>query len=182
MNPVVFQTKAVINTFVRLVPLGLYFGTLLMGILFTDIRAFVLLIGYLLNDVISYGFRQIYQTVDLVNCAIVQSPTNFYTMPSSHTQTVAFTLAYFFMDMYQKQNFNVVNFIFLGFMLLVTMWSRINIGCEAIIDSIFAVVIGVTIGAVYYRLTQSWNNVANSKDPQTLTQKSSSEVTVYQRL
>ena len=182
MNPIIFQAKAALNTFIRLVPIGLYFGTLIMGILFTDIRAFVLLIGYFLNDLISYGFRQMFQTVDLINCALVQSSTNFYTMPSSHTQTVAFTLAYFFMDMYQKQNFNVVNFIFLGFMLLVTMWSRINIGCEAIIDSIFAVVIGITVGAIYYRLTQTWNNVTNSNDPQTLTKKSSPEVTVYQRL
>jgi membrane-associated phospholipid phosphatase len=182
MNPIVFQTKAIINTFVRLIPLGLYFGTLLMGILFTDARAFILLIGYLLNDVISYGFRKMYQTVDLVNCAIVQSPTNFYTMPSSHTQTVAFTLAYFFMDMYIKNSFNVINFIFLGFMLLVTMWSRINIGCEAIIDSMFAVVIGIIVGSVYYRLTQNWNAITNSTDPETLNKKSSAEVTVYQRL
>lgn len=183
MNPIIFQTKAVINTFIRLVPLGLYFGTLLMGILFTDIRAFVLLIGYFLNDLISYGFRQMFQTVDLINCALVQSSTNFYTMPSSHTQMVAFTMAYFFMDMYQKQNFNIVNFIFLSFILLITMWSRINIGCETAIDCIFAVIIGIIIGAVYYRLTQSWNNVLNTTDPQSLTTtKASPEVDVYQRL
>ena len=92
-------------------------------------------------------------------------------------------MAYFFMDMYQKQNFNVVNFIFLSFILLITMWSRINIGCETAVDCIFAVIIGILIGAVYYRLTQSWNDVINTTDPKSLTTtKASPEVDVYQRL
>jgi hypothetical protein len=169
MNPIVFQTKAIINTFIRLIPIGLYFGTLIMGILFTDIRAFVLFAGYFVNDLMSYGFRQLFQTVDLPNCSIVQSTQNFYTMPASHTQTIAFTAAYFLSDMYQNQNFNVVNFIFLTFLLLVTMWSRTNIGCESAIDAIFATIIGMLIGIAYYRLTINWYNA-----PQSSSQNSSS--------
>jgi hypothetical protein len=182
MNPIVFQSKAIINTFIRLVPIGLYFGTLLMGILFTDIRAFVLFIGYFLNDLLSLGFRELFQTVDLPNCAIVQSSQNFYTMPSSHTQTIAFTAAYFFSDMYNNQNFNVVNFIFLTVLLLITMWSRTNIGCETSIDAVFATIIGVLLGFAYYKLTVNW---FNSKSAQSLTSNNgnkSQETQVYQRL
>ncbi len=181
MNPIIFQAKAALNTFIRLVPIGLYFGTLIMGILFSDIRAFVLFIGYLLNDVISYGFRQLFQTVDIPNCAIVQSNRNFYTLPSSHTQTIAFTLAYFFTDMYMNQNFNIVNFIFLGFLLLVTMWSRINIGCESIVDGIFASILGILIGVAFYRLTQTWNQIGQPPDTTTNQQSGGTQVQIFQR-
>jgi membrane-associated phospholipid phosphatase len=180
MNPIIFQAKAALNTFIRLVPIGLYFGTLIMGILFSDIRAFVLFIGYLLNDIISFGFRQLFQTVDIPNCAIVQSNRNFYTLPSSHTQTIAFTLAYFFTDMYMKQNFDVVNFIFLGFLLLVTMWSRINVGCESLVDGIFATILGILIGVAFYRLTQSWNEIG--QPPKDTVTQEAPKVQIFQRL
>ena len=183
MNPIIFQAKAALNTFIRLVPIGLYFGTLIMGILFTDVRAFTLFVGYFLNDLISYGFRQLFQTVDIVNCALVQSNTNFYTLPSSHTQTIAFTLAYFFTDMYIKQDFNVINFIFLGFLLLVTMWSRINIGCESMVDAIFATILGILIGVSFYKLTQSWNDLGKpDTDKTTTTQQIIPNVQIFQRL
>jgi membrane-associated phospholipid phosphatase len=181
MNPIIFQAKAALNTFIRLVPIGLYFGTLIMGILFSDIRAFVLFIGYLLNDIISFGFRQLFQTVDIPNCAIVQSNRNFYTLPSSHTQTIAFTLAYFFTDMYMNQNFNIVNFIFLGFLLIITMWSRINVGCESIVDGIFATILGILIGVAFYRLTQSWNEIGQPPDTTTNQQSKTSQVQIFQR-
>jgi membrane-associated phospholipid phosphatase len=152
-----------------------------MGILFTDIRAFVLFLGYFVNDLVSFGFRQMFQTVDLANCAIVQSVTNFYTLPSSHTQMISFTLAYFFTDMYVKQNFNIVNFIFLGFLLLVTIWSRINVGCENIVDGIFATILGIIIGTTYYKLTQSWNEL-DAIDQQQKQTAGNPNVEVFQRL
>ena len=90
-------------------------------------------------------------------------------------------LQHFFADMYVKQNFNVVNFIFLGFLLLVTIWSRVNIGCENITDGIFATIIGVMIGVTYYKLTEKWNEIEPVNQEQ---QKSStnSKVEVFQRL
>jgi len=180
MNPIIFQAKAALNTFIRLVPIGLYFGTLIMGILFADIRAFILFVGYLMNDLMSYGFRQLFQTIDIPNCAIVQSNRNFYTLPSSHTQTIAFTLAYFFTDMYMKQNFDVVNFIFLGFLLLITMWSRINVGCESLVDGIFATILGILIGVAFYRLTQTWNEIG--QPPKDTTTQPAPQVQIFKRL
>jgi hypothetical protein len=179
MNPVIFHTKAIINTIIRLIPIGLYTGTLIFGILLSDPRAFVLLVGYIINDVLSLGFRTLFQTVDLVNCSVVQSDKNFYTLPSSHTQTVAFTLSFFFTEMYLKNKFSMVNFIFLGFLLLVTVWSRINIGCENIIDAIYATLIGVLIGTAYYRLTENWN-MPSIKNDDNSAYSSNSEVDIYE--
>lgn len=178
MNPIIVHTKAIINTVIRLLPIGLYTGSLIFGILLSDPRAFVLLVGYIINDLLSLGFRTLFQTVDLVNCSVVQSDTKFYTLPAPHIQTVAFTLSFFFTEMYLKNKFNMVNFIFLGFLLLITVWSRINIGCKNIIDAIYATLIGIILGTAYYRLTENWN-ISPVKDFEETTQKDL-DVDIYQ--
>jgi membrane-associated phospholipid phosphatase len=183
MDPLIFHTKAIVNTFVRILPLGFYFGTIIMGILFTDLRAFILLMGFVANDAISFGFRQLFQTIDLPTCAIVESNKNFFTMPSSHTQTVSFLMSFFLTEMYSKNTFNPVNFVLLGFILLLTSWSRINIGCESIIDVIFAIGIGVLIGATYYKITETWvtGSTNSNTTNQNLVQQSVPLVEIYQR-
>ncbi len=182
MDSTLFQSKVVVNTIVKLIPLGFYLGTLMMGVLFTDVRAFILFIGYVINELISLGFRHIFQTVDNPTCAIAESSRNFFTLPSSHTQTVAFTMAFFFTEMYTKNSFNPVNFVFLAVILLITMWSRINVGCEDIVDAIYAATIGILIGAAYYRLTETWGAI---KDAKTLSEEKSvkkeRETEIYQR-
>jgi membrane-associated phospholipid phosphatase len=182
MDPLIFHTKAIINTFVRILPLGFYFGTVIMGILFTDLRAFILLMGFLTNDAISFGFRQLFQTIDLPTCAILESNKNFFTMPSSHTQTVSFLMSFFLTEMYYKNTFNPVNFVLLGFILLLTGWSRINVGCESIVDVVFAIGIGALIGATYYKITENW---VTGDSTSTTTKKNlvqtEPQVEIYQR-
>ena len=182
MDPLIFHTKAIVNTFIRLMPIGFYFGTIIMGILFTDLRAFILLMGFVANDVISFGFRQLFQTIDLPTCAIVESNKNFFTMPSSHTQTVSFLMSFFLTEMYYKNTFNPVNFILLGFILMLTSWSRINVGCETIIDVIFAIGIGTLIGATYYKITETWVNTSTTSTKQnTNLVQVGPQVEIYQR-
>jgi membrane-associated phospholipid phosphatase len=182
MYPLIFHTKAIVNTFIRLMPIGFYFGSIIMGILFTDLRAFILLMGFVANDVISFGFRQLFQTIDLPTCAIVESNKNFFTMPSSHTQTVSFLMSFFLTEMYYKNTFNPVNFILLGFILMLTSWSRINVGCETIIDVIFAIGIGGLIGATYYKLTENWVNSSTTSTKQnTNLVQVAPQVEIYQR-
>ena len=187
MDPLIFHTKAITNTFVKILPIGLYFGTVIMGVLFTDIRAFMLFIGYLFNDFISLGFRQLFQTVDLPNCAIVESNRNFYTLPSSHTQTMAFTLAFFLTDMYRKNNFNPINFILLTTLLFITMWSRFNVGCESITDTIFASLLGLLIGSLFYTIIDTWDLTSNGNSGSSVSSKNSDtiqvapSVEIYQR-
>jgi membrane-associated phospholipid phosphatase len=182
MDPLIFHTKAIVNTFVRILPLGFYFGTIIMGILFTDLRAFILLMGFVANDLISFGFRQLFQTIDLPTCAIVESNKNFFTMPSSHTQTVAFLMSFFLTEMYVKNIFNPVNFVLLGFLLLLTGWSRINVGCENIIDVIFAILIGVLIGATYFKITETWVTASSKSTTQkTNLVQTGPQIEIYQR-
>jgi hypothetical protein len=183
MDPLIFHTKAIVNTFVRLLPIGFYFGTIIMGILFTDIRAFILLVGFVANDMISLGFRKLFQTVDIPTCAIVESNKNFFTMPASHTQTVSFLMSFFLTEMYYKNIFNPVNFVLLGFLVLITAWSRINVGCESIVDIVFAIMIGLLIGATYYKITEDWiisPDTKSSKSSKNLVEIAP-QVEIYQR-
>ena len=84
--------------------------------------------------------------------------------------------------MYTKNLFNPVNFVFLAAILLVTMWSRINVGCEDIVDAIYAATIGILIGTAYYRITETWGGI---KDAKTLDEdkslKKERETEIYQR-
>ncbi len=181
MDSPVFQSKVVVNTIVKLVPIGFYFGTLIMGILFTDVKAFILFMGYVINELISLGFRHMFQSIDIPTCAIAETSRNFFTLPSSHTQTVAFTLAFFFTEMYTKNAFNSVNFVFLSTILLITMWSRINVGCEDIADAIYAATIGVLIGAAYYRLTENWGGKDSNSSTQEKGEVKERKTEIYQR-
>jgi membrane-associated phospholipid phosphatase len=93
-------------------------------------------------------------------------------------------MSFFLTEMYYKNTFNPVNFILLGFILLLTAWSRINVGCESIIDVVFAIGIGFLIGAAYYKLTQDWVTVSDSSTTQSQSSnliEIAPQVEIYQR-
>ena len=47
--------KAVTNTFIRVLPIGIYAGLVLMAVIFQNMEAYYLLIGLIANDFISFG-------------------------------------------------------------------------------------------------------------------------------
>lgn len=173
------KIKAIINTIIRLLPIGFYFGSLIVTLLFYDVRGLVLFIGLLINEFISLGFRYMFQTEDLVNCALVRSPTSFFTMPSPHTQMVAFVMSFFITDMYEQNYFDMVNFIILGGLTFVTMWSRMNIGCKNVIDIIYAFLIGSLIGSIYYMTVKDWYHQMGGESSDDI-QSDIPELDVYQ--
>ena len=48
----------IIHTFVRFLPLGIYFFVYLSSALFKDLRAAYLLIGLVINDLIGYLYKK----------------------------------------------------------------------------------------------------------------------------
>ena len=91
-------------------------------------------------------------------------------------------MSFFLTEMYYKNTFNPVNFVLLGFILMLTSWSRINVGCETIIDVIFAIGIGALIGATYYKLTETWVNASTTSTKQnTNLVPVGPQVEIYQR-
>ena len=65
--------KIFINTTVRLIPVGLYTGSVMSGAVFQDFRGILLFLGLLGNELISLGYRMILRGVVNPQCALTFS-------------------------------------------------------------------------------------------------------------
>jgi hypothetical protein len=166
MNIVVFRTaklkmslslidniKIFINTFVRITPVGLYAGSAMAGVIFSDFRGLILFGGFLANELIGLGYKMVLRGVSNPQCALLYSETGTpFVLPSPISQTVGFFLGFFFMDMYYNNTFNPMKFFLLSILQLVTIYSRINVGCKTLLDAVYCSLIGMLTGVIYYSL------------------------------
>ena len=149
--------KIFTNTLVRIIPIGLYAGSAMSGVVFQDFRGLLLFIGFLGNELISLGYRMILRGVVNPQCALTYSSEGSpFVLPSPITQTVGFFLGFFFMEMYFNDTFNPLKFFFLSAMLLITIYSRINIGCKTLLDAIYCALVGLLMGVIYYNLIKDY--------------------------
>ena len=147
--------KIFLNTGVRLLPIGLYTGSTMSGTVFQDFRGLLLFIGLMSNELISLGYRMILRGLVNPQCALTFSAEGVpFVLPSPITQTVGFFVGFFYMDMYYNNNFSPLKFFLLTMMLIITIYSRINIGCKTLLDSIYCALIGLLMGVIYYNLVQ----------------------------
>ena len=153
-----------LHTFVRFLPLGLYFFTYLASALYKDLRAAYLLIGLVLNDLIGYVYKKYAKIVPNAACAIfgkVSDKTELGFLPNPHTEIISFVASFFYTDMYYKENLDTVPFIFVTAMLLLTIWSRVTIGCKKISDVFFNIVFGFVRGVIFYYIISSYYKEAD---------------------
>uniref|UniRef100_A0A6C0HM06 Phosphatidic acid phosphatase type 2/haloperoxidase domain-containing protein n=1 Tax=viral metagenome TaxID=1070528 RepID=A0A6C0HM06_9ZZZZ len=149
--------KILINTLVRLEPIGLYAGSAMSAVVFSDFRAVLLFIGFLGNELVSLGYRMVLRGGMNPQCAFLYSSDNDpFILPSPITQTIGFFAGFFFMDMYYKNQFSMLKFFFLIALIIVTIYSRINIGCKTLIDAIYCILIGLLVGVVYYNIIKDY--------------------------
>jgi len=149
--------KIFINTLVRIIPIGLYAGSSMSGVVFQDFRGILLFCGFLGNELISLGYRMILHGVVNPQCALTYSSEGSpFVLPSPISQTVGFFAGFFFMEMYFNDTFNPLKFFFLSTMLLITIYSRINVGCKTLLDGIYCALIGLLMGIVYYNLIKDY--------------------------
>ena len=48
------------------------------------------------------------------------------------------------------------NFFLLSALLLITIYSRINIGCKTLLDAIYCALVGLLMGVIYYNLIKDY--------------------------
>jgi len=65
-------------------------------------------------------------------------------------------LGFFFMEMYFNDTFSPMKFFFLSAILLITIYSRINIGCKTLLDAIYCALVGLLMGVIYYNLIKDY--------------------------
>ena len=146
-------TIGVLHTFVRFLPLGLYFFTYLSSVLFKDRRAGIILGGLILNDIVGFSMKKYFKFEPNAACAIFGSKDATNTLgflPNTHTEVISFITAFFYSNMWHKYNFDLIPFVFLSLMLLLTAWSRISIGCKQLKDVFFNIVVGSILGMLFY--------------------------------
>jgi hypothetical protein len=159
--------KGLIHSFIRFLPLGLYFFTYFSSTLYKDKRSIILLIGLIFNDIIGSIYKKYSGIVPNDTCAVFGntdgSALNF--LPNSHTEIFSFITSFFYSEMWNQGRMNWFKFNFLLFMMIITIWSRINIGCENSYQRIiFDLLFGMVRGSLFYHFFSSQYINAQSND------------------
>jgi hypothetical protein len=145
----------IIHTFVRFLPLGLYFFVYLSSALFKDLRAAYLLIGLIVNDIFGYLYKKYTKFTPNAPCAIfskMDDKTEPGFLVNPHTEIISFVSAFFYSDMFYKGKVDGMPLTFLIFMTFLTIWSRVSIGCKKLKDVIFNLIFGTIRGIVFYMI------------------------------
>ena len=90
---------SLIHTFIRFLPLGLYFFTYLSTALFKDLRSTILMMGLILNDIIGFLYKKYAKIVPNAPCAIfgkVVNKTEIGFLPNPHTEVMSFVASFFY--------------------------------------------------------------------------------------
>ena len=149
--------KIFINTLVRIVPIGLYTGSAMSGVVFQDFRGILLFCGFLGNELLGLGYRIVLHGVSNPQCALLYSQSGTpFVLPSPITQTVGFFAGFFCMDMYYRSMFSAMEFFILTFLMLITIFSRMNVGCKTLLDAVYCTLIGLLFGVVFYNIVQPY--------------------------
>lgn len=148
---------ALINTLVRLVPIGLYTGSAMNALVMNDFRGVLLLLGFFFNEMLSLAYRMFLKGAYNPNCALLMDNEGMpFVLPSPICQTVSFFFAFSMMDMYYRDVFLPMRFYMLLLVLVATIFSRVNVGCKSIIDAIMASLIGCLIGVAYFEIIKNY--------------------------
>ena len=152
--------KGFMNTFVRLLPIGFYTGTIMSGFVFGDPRGTWLFLGLILNEFISYGYRMILNGIYNPQCALMKNGEDYFVLPSPITQTIGFIFGFFMTHMFfQKgpnKGFKPVSFFSFTALLVITIFSRINVGCTGFLEAIYCALVGIVFGIGYYNIIKDY--------------------------
>ena len=93
---IIVLTKAIINTLVRLMPIGLYSGAAMNAVVMNDFRGVIIFMGFFFNELISLGYRMFIKGAYNPHCALLMTNQGSpFVLPSPITQTVGFFFAFF---------------------------------------------------------------------------------------
>ena len=154
---IIVTTKAILNTLVRLTPIGLYTGAAMNILVMNDFRGLILFMGFFFNELISLGYRMFIKGAYNPHCALLMTNQGTpFVLPSPITQTVGFFFAFFMMDMYYKDQFLPARFFVFLAVFIITIYSRINVGCKSLMDALMCSIVGLLLGVGYYEITKHY--------------------------
>jgi hypothetical protein len=148
--------KAIINTIVRLSPIGLYSGSMLSAFVFSDFRATILFIGLMINEGIAFGYRLILRGIYNPQCALLSNGDDYFVLPSPITQTIGFVCGFFLAKMFNEGEFLPIQFFTMMFILAIVIFSRVNVGCMSLLDALYCAILGLVLGIGYFNLIKDY--------------------------
>ena len=84
----------------------------------------------------------------------ITQPSNDFRMPSEHCQTVGFIMGFFLAKMIFDRKFNLLSLALLAVLVFLVSWSRYKSKCHTMPQVAVGAVIGIALGAGYYRLVK----------------------------
>lgn len=148
--------KAILNTLVRLLPIALYSGSSVSALLFGDFRGTLLFVGFIINEAIAYGYRLILNGVYNPQCALLKTEEDYFVLPSPISQTVGFFFGFFMSEMYAKGAFYPSRFFVLLVVLILTIFSRVNVGCKSFLDALYCAFLGILLGVGWFNIVKEY--------------------------
>ena len=148
---------SIVNTVVRLLPIAFYTGSIISNLVFDDFRGNLLFIGFLINELFSFAYKiSMGGNGGKQECALLADPSNYYVLPSSITQTVGFFFGFIMADSYYTNDFKSLKFIVMCILLGLTIFSRVNVGCENTLSALVFACIGCVFGMIYYYIVKDY--------------------------
>jgi hypothetical protein len=147
-----------LHSFVKIMPIGLYLAAILESMLFNDIRGFFVFIGLFINDLINIGYNYVMKPTPNPQCAVIRNlyTDDFFSLSTPHSQYIAFITSFVMASMYFKKYFFYSTFSIFMVIVVMTIWSRIAIGCENMLDVGFNLLFGAFRGIVYYVIVKDF--------------------------
>ena len=147
-----------LHTFVKIMPISIYLASILESMLFNDIRGFFVFLGLFVNDLINLGYNYIMKPLPNPECAIIRNiyTDDFFTLSTPHTQYISFITSFVMASMYFKKYFFFSSFFIFLILIVLTVWSRITIGCENMLEAGYNLVFGAFRGIIYYIIVRDF--------------------------
>lgn len=146
----------ILNTIVRLMPVSLYTGSAMSGLIFDDFRGTILFVGFLINEAISYGYRLILNGIYNPQCALMKTEEDYFVLPSPITQTFGFFYGFLMAEMYNQGAFLPTKFFVMTALMILVIYSRVNIGCKSPLDAIYCALLGMLLGMGYFTIVKDY--------------------------
>ena len=164
INELIEIIKAIIHTYIRFMPLGLYFFSYFSTIIFRDLRGLILLFGLILNDTIGLLYKKFYKVQDKAACSTMGNPGQEGSLapnlPNAHTEYISFILSFFLSKAVDKRDKDPTVLIFLVILVLLTIYSRVATGCKTLEEAMLNLIFGMLWGGIYYFMVSKYYNKA----------------------
>tara|TARA_B110000238_G_C16131369_1_gene441593 strand:- start:1096 stop:1617 length:522 start_codon:yes stop_codon:yes gene_type:complete len=128
------------------------------------------MVGLIFNDLIGFLYNKYSNIIFNDSCALFGNidGDKLSFLPNYHSEIIAFVASFYYTEIWSKGTMSGswFKFLFLLFMVIVTIWSRMSINCEMSYEKIiFNILFGMVRGSLfYYFFSSQYQDLGVNKD------------------